>query len=97
MPREAPRSQTNVEPDYPWGPFLREVDEKLTEPIQLQCLGGLVVTQYYGVGRETSDIDCIVVLDSKTIDFAGEGSELHKKIWALLGSRTTTLALPCQG
>ena len=61
MPREVPRSQNNVEPGNPWGPFLREIDGKLTEAIQLHCLGGFVVTQYYGVGRETSGIDCIVV------------------------------------
>jgi hypothetical protein len=79
MPREAPSSPTIVEPGYPWGSFLREIDGKLTEEIQLQCLGGFVLTQYYGIGRQTSDIDCIVVLDSKTIDFAGEGSDLHKK------------------
>jgi hypothetical protein len=45
----------------------------------LQCLGGFVVTQYYGLGRETSDIDCIALIGSKPIDFAGAGSDLHKK------------------
>jgi hypothetical protein len=40
MPREEPRSHSIVEPDYPWGSFLSEIDEKLTDPIQLQCLGG---------------------------------------------------------
>ena len=79
MPRETPRFRTNVEPGYPWGSFLREIDEKLTEPIQLPCLGGFVITQYYGLGRETSDIGCLVLLGSKPIDFAGEGSDLHKK------------------
>jgi hypothetical protein len=78
MPREAPHSRVIVEPGYLWGSFLREIDGKLTEQIQLQCLGGFVVTQYYGIGREMSDIDCIVVLDSKSIDFAGKGFDLHK-------------------
>jgi uncharacterized nucleotidyltransferase DUF6036 len=94
MPREPPRSQNNIEPDYPWGPFLREIDGKLTEAIQLQCLGGFVVTQYYGVGRETSDIDCIVVFDSKTIDFAGEGSDLHKQ-YRLYLQYVGIVTLPC--
>jgi hypothetical protein len=71
MTHEAPRSQPNGEPGYPWGPFLREIDEKLTEAIQLPCLGGFVVTQYYGQGRETSSAGsrerlelCLQILDS---------------------------------
>src|SRR5258708_382691 len=79
MPREASRPPINVEPGHPWGPFLREIDEKLEEATQLQCLGGFVVTQYYAQGRETSDIDCIAVIGTKPIDFAGAGSDLHKK------------------
>ncbi len=79
MPREASRPPINVESGHPWGPFLREIDEKLEEATQLQCLGGFVVTQYYAQGRETSDIDCIAVIGTKPIDFAGAGSDLHKK------------------
>jgi hypothetical protein len=74
MPRVSPRSQTN-EPGYPWGAFLLEIDEQLTGTIQLQCLGGFAVTQYYGLGRDTSGIDCIAVMGSESIDFAGFGSE----------------------
>jgi hypothetical protein len=37
-----PRSRTDIEPDNPWGAFLREIDERLTEAIQLQCLGGFM-------------------------------------------------------
>jgi Nucleotidyltransferase of unknown function (DUF6036) len=92
MPREVPRSQTNVEPGYPWGPFLREIDEQSTQSIPLQCLGGFVVTQHYGLGRETSDIDCIAVVGSKPIDFAGVGSDLHKKYRVYL--QYVTVATP---
>jgi hypothetical protein len=44
-------------PVEPWRSFLRELDELLKGPIELRCLGGFVVTQQYGIGRETSDID----------------------------------------
>jgi hypothetical protein len=73
------RATAPREPSHPWGPFLDAIDQKLTEQVQLQCLGGFVVTQYYGIDRGTSDIDCIVVLGSKAIDFAGEGSDLHRR------------------
>jgi hypothetical protein len=93
MPRESPRSQTN-EPGNPWGAFLREIDEQLTETIQLQCLGGFAVTQYYGLGRDTSDIECIAVIGSKSIDFAGFGSELHKK-YRLHLQYVAIVTVPC--
>jgi len=94
MPHEIPRSQTKVEPGDPWGPFLREIDEKLAEPIQLQCLGGFVVTQHYGIGRETSDIDCVAVIGDKQINFAEAGSELHRKYRVYL-QYVTIATLPC--
>jgi hypothetical protein len=94
MPREAPGSPANFEPRYPWGPFLRDIDEKLTKAIQLQCLGGFVVTQQYGIGRETSDIDCIAIIGSTPIHFAGEGSDLHKKYRVYL-QYVTIVTTPC--
>jgi hypothetical protein len=93
MPHEA-RSPNDVEPTYPWGPFLREIDEKLTEATQLHCLGGFVVTQHYRLGRETSDIDCIAVIGSKAIDFAHEGSDLYKK-YRLYLQYVTIVTHPC--
>jgi len=94
MPREASGSQIKVAPGHPWRSFLREIDEKLPGATQLQCLGGFVVTQYYGLGRETSDIDCIAEIGSKPIDFAGEGSELHKKYRVYL-QYVTIVTPPC--
>jgi hypothetical protein len=44
-------------PAQPWASFLRELDELLKAAVELHCLGGFVVTQQYGIGRETSDID----------------------------------------
>jgi hypothetical protein len=93
MQHEAP-SQPKAVPGHPWGPFLREIDEKLAASIQLQCLGGFVVTQHYGVGRETSDIDCVAVIGEKQIDFAEAGSELHRKYRVYL-QYVSIATLPC--
>jgi hypothetical protein len=94
MAHETPRSQTKVEPGYPWGPFLCEIDEKLEAPIQLQCLGGFVVTQLCGLGRETSDIDCVAIIGEKQINFAAAGSDLHRKYRVYL-QYVTVATLPC--
>lgn len=94
MPHETPRLQTRVEPGYPWAPFLCDIDEKLAAPIQLQCLGGFVVTQHYGLGRETSDIDCVAVIGERQINFAEAGSDLHRKYRVYL-QYVTVATLPC--
>jgi hypothetical protein len=54
MPAED--SSASVLPE-PWRSFLRELDGLLKGPVELRCLGGFVITQQYGIGRETSDID----------------------------------------
>jgi hypothetical protein len=48
-------------PAEPWASFLRELDELLKAAVELHCFGGFVVTQQYGIGRETSDIDFLSV------------------------------------
>lgn len=51
--------------------------------IELRCLGGFVLTQHYGIGRQTSDIDVLTVASSSGGDdleaLAGRGSALHRK------------------
>ena len=70
-------------PAEPWASFLRELDELLKAAVELHCLGGFVVTQQYGIGRETSDIDFLsIVARSREDDveaLAGLGSALHQK------------------
>jgi hypothetical protein len=70
-------------PAEPWASFLRELDELLKSTVELHCLGGFVVTQQYGIGRETSDIDFLSVAANSREDnvetLAGLGSALHKK------------------
>lgn len=66
----------------PWRSFLRELDRDLERPTELHCLGGFVVSEYYGLTRATSDID---ILESRGTNvatiarLAGEGTPLHKR------------------
>jgi hypothetical protein len=70
-------------PPEPWRSFLKELDDLLKAPIELRCLGGFVVTQQYGIGRETSDIDFLSVIAQSPDDdveaLAGIGSKLNRK------------------
>ena len=70
-------------PAEPWASFLRELDDLLKGAVELHCLGGFVVTQQYGIGRETSDIDFLsIVARSREDDIealAGAGSALYQK------------------
>lgn len=67
----------------PWLSFFREIDENLPEKIELECLGGFVVTQIYGLARTTADVDVISIKPKNQFnllfDLAGEGSNLHRK------------------
>ena len=83
MPREKGRAIRNDVPPEPWHSFLRELDERLTQAVELHCIGGFVVSLHYGVGRQTSDIDFLNVIPHQPADdleaIAGHGSELHRK------------------
>ena len=83
MRPDSQRRPTGVEPVEPWRSFLRELDGLLKGSVELRCLGGFVVTQQYGVGRETADIDFLAVLARSPEDdiqsLAGLGSKLHRK------------------
>jgi hypothetical protein len=67
----------------PWYSFLLEIDQKLSEDIELECLGGFIITQIYQLARPTADVDIISVNpknQSKRLrEIAGEGSLLHRK------------------
>jgi|SRR5437667_7451504 len=58
MRAEDPRSA----PVEPWRSFLGDLDGLLKGPVEFRCLGGFVVTQQYGIGRETSDIDFLAAI-----------------------------------
>jgi hypothetical protein len=65
----------------PWREFLTELDSKLTEPLALHCIGGFVLSFFYGLGRSTADIDYYTAVPANLNldEIAGEGSALAKK------------------
>lgn len=67
----------------PWRSFLSDIDERLTEDVELHCLGGFVITVLYDLPRPTADVDVIVISPRSEIeplmDLAGQGSALHSK------------------
>jgi hypothetical protein len=83
MPRDTKRPTRNSTPPNPWRAFLQELDESLTETHELHCIGGFVITQHYGIGRETSDIDFIATIPRISSDdigkIAGLQSPMHRK------------------
>ena len=83
MPTEASRIANTVPPE-PWRSFLKDLDSQLKDVVVLRCLGGFVVTQQYGIGRGTSDIDFLSVSAISAEDnlesLGGLGSALHKSI-----------------
>lgn len=71
----------------PWPEFLADVDQSLSEPVELHCVGGFVLAIVYGIPRTTADIDYISVIPHHAIEeldrIAGEDSALAKKhkVW----------------
>ena len=67
----------------PWKSFFTEIDNSLHEELALHCLGGFVMTMFYGLDRPTADVDVLPLgVNSATeslMRLAGEGSALHKK------------------
>ena len=67
----------------PWRSFLSDIDERLTEEVELHCLGGFVITVMYDLPRPTADVDVIAITPRSEIeslmDLAGQGSELHRR------------------
>ncbi len=67
----------------PWAEFLKEVDELLSGPVEIHCVGGFVVMARYGLDRPTSDVDYIsAVPESEQANLeaiAGRESRLAKK------------------
>lgn len=97
MPREGERTVSRETPPEPWLSFLGELDERLTEAVELHCIGGFVVSLHYGTGRATADIDFLnVVPRSPTPDLeatAGLRSELHRR-YGLYIQRVTIATAP---
>lgn len=69
----------------PWKEFLSELDDMLTEQLELHCIGGFVLTFFYCLTRTTGDIDYYAAVPANlNLDgMAGQGSILHQKhkVW----------------
>src|SRR5947207_11880744 len=67
----------------PWRSFLSDIDERLTEEVELHCLGGFVITVLYELARPTADVDVVAITPRSEVEplmnLAGQGSELHRK------------------
>src|SRR4051812_41909560 len=67
----------------PWKDFLADLDRRVASDVTFHCVGGFVVTAYYGLLRATGDLDVVVVRPSASqnmlVTLAGKGSELHDR------------------
>ena len=54
-------------PAEPWRSFLSELDGLLDQPCDLHCIGGFVISQYYGFARETADLDLPTVVPTRPV------------------------------
>jgi hypothetical protein len=76
-------SNTEQDPPLPWSAFLDELDQAISEPIELHCIGGFVVSILYGLPRPTGDVDYVAAIPRYLIQeleqLAGRGSKLAAK------------------
>jgi hypothetical protein len=67
----------------PWRSFLSELDREATEETRLDCMGGFVVTQLYGLSRATSDLDVLLIAPREQraplLELGVQGGDLHRK------------------
>ena len=67
----------------PWREFLDELDEALSEPVELRCVGAFVISVLYGLPRPTGDVDYISAIPRNRIEelerLAGRESKLARK------------------
>ena len=68
---------------WPWGAFLGELNQAISEPVELHCIGGFVVSLLYGLPRPTGDVDYIAAIPRYRMEeleqLAGRGSKLESK------------------
>ena len=74
--------EITIELGAPWHEFLSEIDEQLSAPVQIICIGGFVVTNVHGLSRNTGDLDHVQSSKETAAELqkiGGKGSPLHKK------------------
>ncbi len=84
-------------PPEPWNAFLKELDGLAASPLRLDCIGGFVVTQLYGLDRATADIDVIELappgVGATVVSQATKGTPLARKHHIFL-DRVSVAAIP---
>src|ERR1700688_4370047 len=82
----------------PWHSFLTELDQAASEEVRLHCIGSFVVTQLYGLARQTADVDVLSFTprdeQAPLLRKAGKDSELHKKYGVYL-DLVAVASCPC--
>jgi hypothetical protein len=84
-------------PPEPWNSFLVQVDAAVTQQVRLDCIGGFVVTQLYGIERETTDLDVLCLSprsESARLAVGEFGGALHKKFGVHLDLRAAVAQMP---
>ena len=61
-------SKSQHEVPSPRGDFLDELDNALSEPVELHCIGGFVISLLYGLPRPTGDIDYLTAIPRYRIE-----------------------------
>jgi hypothetical protein len=89
----------NQNTDFPrrGGAFLDQLDQALSGPIALHCVGGFVVSLLYGLPRPTGDVDYVAAIPRYRIEelerLAGRGSKLEAKFKVHL-QHVTVVTMP---
>ncbi len=91
--RISPKNQ----PPEPWHSFLQDLDEVADAIVRMDCIGGFVVTQMYGLQRSTADVDVVELaprdLAYNLMNLASQGGALHRKHRIYL-DRVTVASIP---
>jgi len=90
-------SKSQHEVPSPWGDFLDELDSALSEPVELHCIGGFVISLSYGLPRPTGDVDYVTAIPRYCIEelekLAGRESALASKYRVYL-QHVAVVAIP---
>jgi hypothetical protein len=84
-------------PTEPWDSFLKELDSAVNTIVRLDCIGGFVVTQLYGLNRPTGDVDVVELAPHDAaqtmMELGIKGGPLHQKYRIYL-DRVSVAVLP---
>lgn len=76
-------SNAKQRPPSPWAEFLDELDAALSEQVKVYCIGGFVVSLFYGLPRPTGDVDYFSAIPGHCMNdlqaLAGPDSALARK------------------